>query len=148
MYHIPFAVAGFRGPELLVALHFLVKNRGRAVVKNLYPAAVPEFPSSKTEELLHTFFEPCGAVWRGLGFIPGSGRRLRPEFARFDAGSAGLEEDAPSNPACRCGQVLAGRISPPQCPLYGKHCTPLSPQGACMVSEEGSCHQYLIHHRE
>lgn len=148
MYHIPFAVAGFRGPELLMALHFLMKNRGRAVVKNLYPAAVPEFPSSKTEELLHTFFEPCGAVWRGLGFIPGSGRRLRPEFARFDAGSAGLEEDAPSNPACRCGQVLAGRISPPQCPLYGKHCTPLSPQGACMVSEEGSCHQYLIHHRE
>ena len=48
-------------------------------------------------------------------------------------------EDAGGNPACRCAQVLMGRIRPRECPLFGKVCTPQTPQGACMVSTEGSC---------
>jgi hydrogenase expression/formation protein HypD len=35
-----------------------------------------------------------------------------------------------------------GTIAPTQCPLYKKVCNPLNPQGACMVSSEGSCHAY------
>ena len=46
-------------------------------------------------------------------------------------------------PGCRCGQVLKGRITPPQCPLFGKACTPASPVGPCMVSTEGSCAAYF-----
>jgi len=40
---------------------------------------------------------------------------------------------------CRCGEVLQGIISSKQCKLFGKYCTPDNPQGACMVSREGSC---------
>ncbi|MBT3220669.1 MAG: hydrogenase formation protein HypD, partial [Proteobacteria bacterium] len=40
---------------------------------------------------------------------------------------------------CRCGDVLRGAITPDQCPLFGKSCTPDNPRGACMVSSEGSC---------
>ena len=39
-------------------------------------------------------------------------------------------------------QVLLGEISPGDCPLFGKVCTPATPQGACMVSAEGSCFHY------
>ena len=51
--------------------------------------------------------------------------------------------DDPVGPGCRCGQVLKGRITPPQCPLFGKACTPASPVGPCMVSTEGSCAAYF-----
>ena len=51
--------------------------------------------------------------------------------------------DVPPLPGCRCGQVLKGRITPPQCPLFGKACTPASPVGPCMVSTEGSCAAYF-----
>ena len=43
---------------------------------------------------------------------------------------------------CRCGDVLRGVITPKQCPLFGKACTPLEPVGPCMVSTEGSCAAY------
>ena len=51
----------------------------------------------------------------------------------------------PPNPelaACRCGDVLMGKIDPPQCACFGKSCTPDAPLGACMVSQEGSCRAY------
>ncbi len=40
-----------------------------------------------------------------------------------------------------------GKIRPYDCPLYGKVCTPMNPQGACMVSTEGSCFSYFSNHR-
>lgn len=147
-YQVPFAVAGFRGPELLVALYALVKSLGQGKVMNLYPAAVEESARPQTQAIIDRFFEPCEAVWRGLGPVPGSGRRLRAEFARFDAGSDQCREDRTANPGCCCGAVLTGKMRPVDCPLYGKACTPLDPKGACMVSEEGSCHQYWINQRE
>ena len=98
-------------------------------------------------ELVDTYFEPSDALWRGIGVIAGSGRKLRPEYAKFDAGSDHLMEDQKKNQACRCDQVLMGKALPGNCPLFGTVCTPMNPQGACMVSEEGSCHQYLMYHR-
>ena len=46
------------------------------------------------------------------------------------------------NKGCRCGEVLRGLITPPECPLFGTVCTPREPVGACMVSFEGSCSAY------
>ncbi|MEE0928082.1 MAG: hydrogenase formation protein HypD, partial [Acutalibacteraceae bacterium] len=88
------------------------------------------------------FFEPCDAAWRGLGIIPGSGLRLKNEYARFDAGSDNLFEDYVPG-GCSCGEVIAGIRRPEECPLFGKVCTPLSPVGACMVSHEGSCFNHF-----
>ena len=75
-----------------------------------------------------------------MGIVPGTGMELRQEYAKYDAGSQGLNEDNKRNKACCCDQILMGKMQPQQCPLFGKVCKPLTPQGACMVSTEGSCH--------
>ncbi|MDP1619390.1 MAG: hydrogenase formation protein HypD, partial [bacterium] len=49
------------------------------------------------------------------------------------------KEIKPKPSACKCGLVLQGLIEPQGCPLFGRVCTPDKPQGACMVSVEGSC---------
>ena len=138
-YGLPFVVAGFEGKEILAAIAALVKLQGQGRVLNMYPSAVTEEGNREAQERVTRFFEPCDAAWRGLGVIAGSGRKLRKEYEAFDAGSVALMEDAGGNPACRCAQVLMGRIRPRECPLFGKVCTPQTPQGACMVSTEGSC---------
>lgn len=138
-YGLPFVVAGFEGKEILAAIAALVKLQGQGRVLNMYPSAVTEEGNTEARERVDRFFEPCDAAWRGIGVITDSGRKLRKEYEAFDAGSAELMEDAGGNPACCCAQVLMGRIRPQECPLFGRVCTPQTPQGACMVSTEGSC---------
>ena len=147
-YQIPFGVSGFEAQEILMALYGIVKaasggeadfqNR-RGIVMNFYPSVVSEEGNLRAQQLVERFFAPADACWRGMGVIPASGLLLRSEFQRFDAGSAGLSQDQKKNAACCCDRVLMGRMAPDQCPLFGKVCTPLTPQGACMVSTEGSC---------
>ena len=86
-------------------------------------------------------FQTADGEWRGLGIIAGSGLRLREELRSLDAEERfALPTIEPVElKGCRCGDVLKGLIHPPQCPLFGKACTPASPVGPCMVSSEGSC---------
>lgn len=143
-YRIPFAVAGFEGEEILEALCGIVKAceqmADAGMVMNFYPSVVTEAGNTKAQKLVDTYFEPSDAAWRGMGVIPGTGMQLREEYRNYDAGSGGLNEDNKKNAACCCDKILMGKMEPRQCPLFGKVCTPLAPQGACMVSEEGSCH--------
>ena len=143
-YRIPFVVSGFEGEQLLETIYALVKLRERPRVVNLYPSVVRENGNEEAQRAMARCFEPCSAAWRGMGVIPASGLRLRGEFVRFDAGSDGLEEDRSFNADCRCAQVLTGAVPPTRCPLFGRACTPQTPQGACMVSQEGSCYNYYI----
>ena len=143
-FSIPFAVSGFEGVDLLRTIYTLVRDRGNGVVRNLYPSVVSREGNTSATALIDKYFEKDSAQWRGMGEIPGSGRYLREEYTSFDAGSRGLVKDEKVNPACRCDQVLMGKCAPSHCPLFGKVCTPLTPQGACMVSEEGSCHSYFV----
>lgn len=138
-YRIPFGVGGFTGEEILTALCGIVHERGRGTVRNYYPSVVTREGNRTAQEAIHRYFEPVDVSWRGIGVVPGSGLVLRPEYAQFDAGSRGLDEDRSFNAACRCGEILTGRARPTDCPLFGRVCTPLHPQGACMVSAEGSC---------
>ncbi|MDU1908934.1 MAG: hydrogenase formation protein HypD, partial [Eggerthella sp.] len=89
-------------------------------------------------------FETCTALWRGLGEIPGSGYRIREEFAQFDAVRRFQPDVEPTQDpkGCRCGDVLRGIMAPNECPLFRKVCTPENPVGPCMVSSEGSCAAY------
>jgi hydrogenase expression/formation protein HypD len=145
-YQIPFVVAGFQGPELLAAIYAAVGSVGQGRVINLYPSVVTRKGNQQAQALVARYFQPCDAVWRGMGTIAGSGLMLRTPYAALDAGSTQLQQDR-ANPACHCGQVLSGKASPHQCPLFGTVCTPLNPQGACMVSTEGSCFQYYSNAR-
>ena len=49
--------------------------------------------------------------------------------------------------ACRCGEVLTGRIKPWECGVFGTACTPERPLGTCMVSSEGACAAYYQYGR-
>jgi len=146
-YGLPFAVAGFEGKEIVDAIYGLVKMQGQGRVENFYPAVVSKDGNQKAMALVNKYFEDCEASWRGMGIIQGSGRKIREEYAYLDAGSRGLDEDVKKNKACLCDQVLMGKKTPKDCPLYGKVCTPLNPQGACMVSEEGCCHTWIANYR-
>ena len=139
----PFVTSGFRGEELLAAIYALTKLKGARSI-NLYPSSVTYDGNIAAQKKVEKYFVRCKAAWRGLGVIDGSGLRLRDEFSEYDAGSAELVKDSLINSACSCGDVISGRKAPTACPLFGKLCTPDDPQGACMVSMEGSCFHYYV----
>lgn len=146
-YGLPFVVSGFGAQELLASIYALVKLRSQGKVLNLYKSAVTESGNEKAKHLVNKYFEPCDAVWRGIGKIKHSGMALKAEYSRYDAGSRELVNDHVRNKKCRCGEVITGFVSPCECPLFSKACTPENPQGACMVSNEGSCFHYYINNR-
>lgn len=143
-YQIPFGVAGFEGEEILNALYGIVKAYGKGEVMNFYPQVVSASGNQKAKVLVDKYFVEADAAWRGMGVIPMTGKVLRKEYAQYDAGSLNLTEDNKKNKACCCDKILMGKMEPNQCPLFGKVCKPLTPQGACMVSEEGSCRSRFI----
>ena len=82
-----------------------------------------------------------------IGTLPGSGLKIAQPYAAFDAELAiAVEVEEPKeHQGCLCGEILKGKVSPFDCPLFGSTCTPESPVGACMVSSEGTCaaaHKY------
>ena len=141
-YDIPFSVCGFEARELLIGIYGLVKmiENNEATVKNFYPAVVEENYTLETKTQLDKYFDFGNATWRGMGEIVNSGLYLKEEFLKYDAGSMGLDEDLKANKACACGEILMGKKEPKDCPLFKKVCNPSNPQGACMVSYEGSCY--------
>ena len=149
-YGIPSAVVGFTPADIMMGIEALVgmlSDRSARVV-NLYGRIVTPEGNVRARELMDRFFQPAGAVWRGLGLIPGSGLALRDAWRRRDASL--IEVDLPEAvepPGCRCGEVLKGVIDPPACPLFAKGCTPDDPVGACMVSSEGTCAAWYRHER-
>jgi len=139
-------VAGFEPLDILLGISMLVVQRkeGAARVENAYSRGVTAAGNRKAQELIREVFAPCDTGWRGIGVIPGSGLRISDRYAAFDAERKhGVpvvfsEEDT----ACRCGDVLKGKILPDECPLFGKACVPEEPVGPCMVSSEGTCAAY------
>jgi hydrogenase expression/formation protein HypD len=145
-------VAAFEPLDLLASTAMILRQRaeGRCEVENQYTRVVrPEgnpralAAIAETMELRDTF------EWRGLGFIPDSALRLRPEFSPWDA-ERRFEvpgERVPDRKACQCGQVLVGAIKPHECKVFGTACTPERPLGTCMVSAEGACAAYYAYGR-
>lgn len=145
-------LAGFTARELLTALAVGVTKfaQGEPFFVNCYPRVVRPEGSPEAQRLVASMMEPCDARWRGIGVISGSGMRLRDEYAAFDARRkyALPHIEGRENPACRCGEVLQGKCTPQQCPLFGRACTPEHPVGACMVSSEGACSAFYLYGRD
>ncbi|MCG3148755.1 MAG: Hydrogenase maturation factor HypD [Verrucomicrobiae bacterium] len=142
-YRIPCVVTGFEPWDILSAIKMLLRQvvEGRAEVENEYSRSVSEAGNPVAQRLMAQVFEPCDVVWRGIGTIPGSGLRIRKEYARFDAAVA-LDVtfvEARVNPSCLCGTVMRGMATPFDCRLFGRACSPSHPIGPCMVSSEGVC---------
>jgi len=140
---IPQVIAGFTAERILRAIRILAGliSNGKSDVINGYPEGVKEKGNRHAQELLKTYFTICDSTWRGLGLIPDSGLEVKdPELnAKIQYHDIFKQVPLPKKTGCRCGDILKGLITPDQCPLYRKQCTPETPQGACMVSEEGSC---------
>ena len=140
---VPAVVAGFEALDILEAIVRLVRQaaQGEARLENAYRRVVRPEGNVVAQSMVAEVYEPADSSWRGLGVLAQSGLRVRQEFSRWDAAQAWplpLPESREA-PGCCCGEVLKGRRQPPQCPLFGKACTPLQPVGACMVSVEGVC---------
>ena len=58
---------------------------GRAEVENQYARAVRREGNPASQRLIDDVFEVCDRKWRGIGLIPQSGYRLRPEYRDHDA---------------------------------------------------------------
>ncbi|MDZ7267530.1 MAG: hydrogenase formation protein HypD [candidate division KSB1 bacterium] len=151
-YHVPIVVTGFEPVDILEGVLMTVRQleRGEARVENQYSRVVRREGNRPAQELIRKVFEIAPRKWRGIGEIPASGLRLRPEFRAYDAevifdlGELQVEEPA----ICISGLVLQGLKKPDECPAFGRQCTPQTPLGATMVSSEGACAAYFAYHRQ
>jgi hydrogenase expression/formation protein HypD len=150
-YGVPIVVTGFEPLDIVQGLLAAVRQleRGRAEAENAYPRAVTFEGNKPAQKLVERVFEPCDRKWRGIGNIPGSGWRLRQEFAEFDAETRFSVEAIRSeeSPLCIAGQILQGLKKPHDCTVFGGQCTPEHPLGATMVSNEGACSAYYRYGR-
>ena len=145
---LPAAVAGFSPESLLAALYSVLRQHleGRCFLDNCYPELVRPGGNRAAQRLLRQTLDVADATWRGVGTIPASGFVLNAAYQDKDVHRhlPRYRDDARKRagempPGCDCARVVLGRIYPNQCRLYGKACTPRSPIGPCMVSDEGAC---------
>lgn len=142
-YQVPVVVTGFEPLDLLEGILMTVRQleEGRHEVENQYARAVSRSGNTSAQDAIRRVFTVGDRTWRGIGSIPGSGLRLAPELAaydaetRFDVGDVTAQE----HPACIAGEILQGTKVPTDCRAYGTLCTPRNPLGAPMVSTEGTC---------
>ena len=150
-FAIPIVVGGFEPVDLLEAILMLVKQLegGKARVENQYVRSVSCQGNLPAQQILKDVFEIADQKWRGIGMIPRSGLKLRPEYAAFDANEIfDLQLISADEPAeCISAQVLQGLKKPTDCPAFAIRCTPENPLGAPMVSAEGACAAYYHYRR-
>jgi hydrogenase expression/formation protein HypD len=151
-YGKPVVIAGFEPVDVLQSILMLVRqiNEGRAEVENQYIRAVTTDGNARAKALVGEVFELRRMFeWRGLGWIPYSGFRLKPAYAAFDAEARfGLtHESGRETKSCECPAILRGVKKPLDCKLFGKACTPETPLGSCMVSAEGACAAWYTYGR-
>jgi hydrogenase expression/formation protein HypD len=150
-YNVPIVVTGFEPLDILQGLYLCIQQleEGRAEVENAYTRVVRRGGNEPAQGLIERVFCVVPQKWRGIGEISGSGLGLRDEYRRFDAqikfeiGDIHAEESS----ECIAGLVLQGAKKPPECPAFGKACTPERPLGAPMVSAEGACAAYYRYRR-
>jgi len=144
-YKVPSVICGFEPMDILQSIYMLVKQieEKKPKVEIQYKRVVKPEGNKIALEKLNKIFEVVDSNWRGIGNIPKSGLEIRNEYNQFNSRKFKVKiEETKEFPGCRCGEVLRGVITPPECSLFRKVCTPENPQGACMVSTEGTCAAY------
>lgn len=145
-FHKPGVIGGFEPLDILLAINDLAQLAAGSTPRiiNDYKRVVRPRGNPEALAMIDEVFQPCDATWRGLGTIPESGLALREPYAKFDANVA-FPVDVPpilEDPRCKCSAILTGSLTPYQCGLFGRDCTPDEPVGPCMVSSEGTCAAY------
>mgnify|MGYP001819782458 CR=1 FL=1 len=147
-YQMPAAIAGFTPESLLAAMYSTLRQtiENRPFLDNCYPELVQDEGNRTAKKHIDETLDVVDANWRGVGIIPASGFALNDSYRQYDAREKfpGYADTARRRagqmpPGCDCARVVMGKIYPNECRLYGKACTPRSPVGPCMVSDEGAC---------
>jgi hydrogenase expression/formation protein HypD len=150
-FQIPIVVTGFEPLDLLEGVYRCVGmlEAGKVGVDNQYARAVRREGNLPARELVYEVFDVGDRKWRGIGTIPQSGLRLRPEYAEYDAETrfSVQQLEVLESDVCISGLILQGIRKPHDCPAFGKTCTPERPLGATMVSSEGACAAYYNYGR-
>jgi hydrogenase expression/formation protein HypD len=150
-YKVPIVVTGFEPLDIVRGILHVVRllESGEVAAENAYSRAVTFEGNKPAQALIERVFETCDRKWRGIGVIPQSGWKLRPEFADFDAEGRFHVADiqAEESPLCIAGLILQGLKKPHDCEAFGSQCTPERPLGATMVSSEGACAAYYRYGR-
>lgn len=145
-YHKPIAIAGAGPTDMFQGSIALLKQleSDRAEVENL--AGVSEEGNTEALQAICQVFEPREFYeWRGMGSIDFSGLRLRSDYVKYDA-EVQLRlpklkiADAHS---AQCMTIVTGVFQPCQCKVFGAGCTPKTPMGTYMTSEDGICVQHF-----
>jgi len=150
-YGVPAVISGFESLDILGAIYFLLEmlEKGEPEVLNGYTRVVKEEGTRQARAVMAECFGVTAASWRGLGEIPASGLRLQGDYVTYDAAARFPVPKKPARPraGCRCEDLLKGKLTPPECPLFARSCTPARPVGPCMVSSEGACAAYYQYER-
>jgi hydrogenase expression/formation protein HypD len=151
-YQKPVVISGFEPLDIIQSVLMIVRqhHEGRVAVENQYTRVVrPEGNVKALEAIEQTMETRETFEWRGLGWIPASGLKLRAEFADWDAEQYFVvpRRRIADPKACQCGEVLRGVLKPWECGVFGTACTPETPIGTCMVSSEGACAAYYNYGR-
>jgi hydrogenase expression/formation protein HypD len=150
-YKIPMVVTGFEPLDIVQGILETVKllEAGKVEISNPYGRVVTFEGNKPAQENIAEVFDECDRKWRGIGTIPMSGWKLKPEFdsfnaeLKFDVAEIKSEESS----LCIAGEILQGMNKPQSCPAFGSLCTPEHPLGATMVSSEGACAAYYRYGR-
>lgn len=142
-------VAGFETEELLLALLRIttkLKNQ-ESSLENCYKSIVKPEGNKVALEVIEKTFTPDTDCWRGIGEVQQGALKLKSNFKELNIETYYPIENFVKNyskqpKGCSCGEVLKGKITPKECALFKKLCTPENPVGPCMVSQEGSCAAY------
>ncbi|APR80690.1 [NiFe] hydrogenase metallocenter assembly protein HypD [Minicystis rosea] len=150
-HRVPIVITGFEPVDLLHGVLLAVRQleAGRHDVENAYARMVTRDGNLGAQRIVDEVFEVTDRKWRGVGFIPASGYRIRDAYRAHDAERLFDVGDIQTCEASSCisGLVLRGAKKPTDCPAFGRACTPETPLGATMVSAEGACAAYFQYGR-
>ena len=147
-YNVPQVITGFEAIDILMAVWMLIKQiqKGEAFVENEYTRAVKKEGNIKAQNIINKVFKTGNIKWRGFPIIPNSSLILREDYDTYNARIKYKEilqelknKKFKEPKGCKCSELLRGLLSPKDCLLFSKECTPENPIGPCMVSIEGSC---------
>jgi len=144
------AVAGFTTESLLAGFYSVLRQilQRQVFLDNCYTEVVKNKGNLAAKNMLLQVMDVVDANWRGVGTIANSGFALKTTFSNYDARKRFALNDAQHTlrrragsmpPGCDCARVVLGKIYPNECRIYGAACTPRTPVGPCMVSDEGAC---------
>ena len=127
-YGIPGVITGFEPVDVLQGIAMIMRqlHEGRADIEIAYARGVMPEGNPVALAAIDEVFETCTALWRGLGEIPGSGYRIREEFAQFDAVRRFQPDVEPTQDPKGCG-CCAASWRPTSVPCSARYARPRTP---------------------